>query len=90
MPAPDKMPFPFTILFVGVDNGDRQAPELSINEEFKKMVDALHMKRLDKQIKVRQIFYSKWSEVMEAIRQEEPDVLWMGCHATERGLELFR
>ena len=54
------------------------------------MVDALRMKRLDKQIKVRQIFYSKWSEVMEAIMQEEPDVLWMGCHATERGLELYR
>ena len=90
MSAPEKMEFPFTILFVGVDNGDRQAPELNINEEFKKIDTALRLTRLDKHIRIRQIFYSKWSEVMEAIMDEKPGVLQMGCHATKRGLELFR
>jgi len=89
-PAPAPMEFPFTILFVGVDNGDRQAPELNLNAEFEAINTALRMKRLDGKVRVRQIFYSNWADVMKTINDEAPDVLHLGCHGTTRGIELFR
>ena len=88
--APAAMELPFTILFVGVDNGDRQSPELNLKAEYQAIETALKLMQMDKKIRLRQIFFSNWGEVMAAIQDEKPSILHLGSHSTGKGIELFR
>jgi len=92
---PDDAPWPFTILFVGVDNGDKTDPDLNLNREFKKIEQAYREADISRVtssgVVMKQIFYSKWSDVMMEIRKVKPTILCMGCHAQKgKGFELFR
>jgi hypothetical protein len=90
LPAARPCPSPLTILFVGVDNGNRQSPELNLNAEFQKIEDAWRAQKLGAAVNIKRIFYARWPEVMEAIAREDPSVLHLGCHSTKEGLELFQ
>jgi hypothetical protein len=92
---PDPAPWPFTVLYVGVDSGGKGDPDLNLNAEFQKIEQALkeclkgssnHVR-----IKLKQTFYSDSSDLMIQIRTEMPTVVQIGSHATEKGgVELFR
>ena len=92
---PDDAPWPFTILFVGVDNGDKTDPDLNLKREFEKIEQAYREADISRVtssgVVIKQIFFSKWSDVMMEIRKVKPTILCMGCH-TQKGkdLELFR
>jgi len=93
---PGEAPWPFTILFVGVDNGKKSSPDLKLKLEFKKIEQA-YRERLAKhdtrRVVIKQLLFSQWKEVMEEICKEMPTALHLGCHAWKGkggGLELFR
>ena len=92
---PDDAPWPFTILFVGVDNGEKTDPDLNLKREFEKIEQAYGEADISKGtssgVVIKQIFFSKWSDVMMQIRKVKPTILHMGCHARKgKGFELFR
>jgi hypothetical protein len=84
-----------TVLFVGVDNGDKTDPDLQLTKEFNLIESAYKESALyhnaNDRVHIKQIFFSKFAEVIKQIRREKPTVLHLGCHATKgKGLELFR
>jgi hypothetical protein len=91
---PDDAPWPFTILFVGVDNGEKTDPDLNLKNEFEKIEQAYRESKVyhgSSRVLVKQLFFSKWSEVLIEIRKEAPTMLQFGCHSQKgKGLELFR
>ena len=92
---PHEAPWPFTILFVGVDNGDKTEPDLNLKEEFKKIEQAYRESMAyhvdTRRVVIKQLLFSQWSEVMVEICKEMPTALHIGCHAHEGGgLELFQ
>ena len=64
---PDDAPWPFTILFVGVDNGEKTDPDLNLYKEFKKIEQEYREADISRVtssgVVIKQIFYSKWSDV---------------------------
>jgi hypothetical protein len=87
--------WPFTVLFIGVGNGDKTDPDLQLTKEFNLIESAYKESALyhnaNDRVHIKQIFFSKLAEVMKQIRREKPAVLHLGCHATNgKGLELFR
>jgi len=89
--APNQAPWPFKILFVGV-NGSEHA-DLSLKEEFGKMESAFReeFNRWDDKDKpsLQQIPYSTWKDVMDQVGREYPSILHFGCHAQANGVELY-
>ncbi len=80
---------------MGVDNGEKTDPDLNLNREYKEIEKAykeakLKSVKLDS-VTLKQIFFSNLGGVMMQIKQEEPTVLHLGCHAQKgKGIELFR
>jgi len=88
---PSKSPWPFKILFIGVNSSEK--PDLNLKEEFEKMESAL-----DKQFNsivddnkplLIPIPYSTWTEVMSQVGRKYPTILHFGCHARTSGIELY-
>ena len=92
---PDDAPFPFTILFVGVDNSDKTDPDLNLKAEFEKIEQA-YRERLARDdptraVRIKRLYFTRFAEVVLEIRRESPSVVHFGCHAREKkGLELFK
>ncbi len=65
---------PFTILFVGVDNGDKIDPDLNLKREFERIEQAYGEAEVSKdgssRVLIKWLRFSKWSEVMMTIRKE--------------------
>jgi hypothetical protein len=92
---PHEAPWPLTILFVGVDNGDKSQPDLNLKLEFEKIKQAYRESKAyhvdTRRVVIKQLLFSQWSEVMVEICKEMPTALHLGCHAHKGGgLELFR
>jgi len=91
LPTPTPAPWPFNILFVGVNSSDKA--DLSLKEEFQKMESALekafNSRTHHTKPSLKPIPYSTWKEVMHAVRRDNPTNLHFGCHAQASGLELF-
>ncbi len=91
---PDDAPWPFTILFVGVDNGEKTDPDLNLKGEFEKIEQAYRESKVyhgSSRVLIKRLLFSKWSEVLIEIRKEAPTMLQFGCHAQKgKGFELFR
>jgi hypothetical protein len=92
---PDDAPWPFTILFVGVDNGEKTDPDLHLKREFERIEQAYREARVSKDgsspVLIKWLRFSKWSEVMIEIRRVAPTMLQFGGHAQKgKGFELFR
>jgi len=92
---PDEAPWPLTILFVGVDNGDKSQPDLNLKLEFEKIEQAYRESKAyhvdTRRVVIKQLLFSQWSEVMMEICKEMPTALHLGCHAHKGGgLQLFR
>ncbi len=93
---PDPAPWPFTILFAGVDNGHKDDPDLELQREFQMIESVYKQSKIyhdgsAPRVHIKQIFFSKLADVMIQIRREKPSVLHFGCHSEKStGLELFR
>jgi hypothetical protein len=91
---PDDAPWPFTILFVGVDNGDKTDPDLNLKRELEKIEQAYRKSKVchgSSRVLIKRILFSKSSELLIEIRKEAPTMLQFGCHAQKaKGFELFR
>ncbi len=91
---PDDAPWPFTILFVGVDNGEKTDPDLNLKKEFENIEQAYRESKVyhgSSRVLIKQLLFSKWNEVLIEIRKEAPTMLQFGCHSQKgKGLELFR
>jgi hypothetical protein len=91
---PDPAPWPFRILFVGVN--DDEMPDLGLKAEYDEINTALKstfgidMPPTDKP-SLKQIPYAAWSEVLLEIIDYKPTILHLGCHSqTDNGLRLYR
>ena len=83
---PHEAPWPLTILFVGVDNGDKSQPDLTLKLEFEKIEQAYRESKVyhhvdTRRVVIKQLLFSQWPEVMMEIRKEMPTALHFGCHA---------
>ena len=90
LPTPTPAPWPFNILFVGVNSSEKAY--LNLKEEFQKMESAWEKafnSRTYHRKPLNLIPYSTWKEVMHAVRRDNPTILHFGCHAQASGLELF-
>ncbi|MGB1601054.1 MAG: NB-ARC domain-containing protein, partial [Promethearchaeia archaeon] len=92
MDSPAPAPWPFKILFIGVNINEEAT--LNLKEEHKIIVSALDKNfagsAQDRPF-VKHIPYSTWSEVMEEIKREHPAGLHFGLHSDkEKGIELYR
>ena len=76
---PDPAPWPFKILFVGVNNDVK--PDLCLRDELKAIQAALdkgfNRASTDRPV-LKQIAYSEWKDVMQEIRDERPSMLHFG------------
>jgi len=75
--APNQVPWPFKILFVGVNSSEHA--DLSLKEEFEKIESAFReefnrCKHKDKP-SLKQIPYSTWKDVMDQVGREYPSIL---------------
>ena len=75
--APNQVPWPFKILFVGVNSSEHA--DLSLKEEFEKIESAFReefnrCKHKDK-LSLKQIPYSTWKDVMDQVGREYPSIL---------------
>jgi hypothetical protein len=92
---PPEAPCPLKILFVGVDN---EKFALKLNKEYEEIERAKEKACTAAQlesskppsIELKQKFYSNWSDIVKEIRDFQPTILHVGCHAKEKGLELFQ
>jgi hypothetical protein len=62
---PDDAPWPFTILFVGVDNGEKTDPDLHLQREFERIEQAYREARVSKvgssSVLIKWLRFSKWA-----------------------------
>ena len=88
---PDPAPWPFRILFVGV-NSDESA-DLCLKREFEKIDAALEAafgRNSTEKPSLKQIPYTTWNEVLQEITRYHPTVLHLGCHSNKAsGIKLF-
>jgi hypothetical protein len=88
---PDPAPWPFKILFVGV-NSDVSA-DLCLKREFEKIDTALEGtfgRNSTEKPSLKQIPYATWNEVLKEIMRYHPTVLHLGCHSNKAsGIQLF-
>jgi len=89
---PSSAPWPYTILFVGVNSDEKF--DLSLKTELQRMESAsdTHFNSRAKNDKpiLAPIPYSTWDEVMHQVGRQYPTILHFGCHAEGSGLELFK
>jgi hypothetical protein len=92
--VPDDAPWQFTILFVGVDNGEKTDPDLNLKSEFEKIQQTYRESKVyhgSSRMFIKELLFSKWNEVLIEIRKEAPTMLQFGCHTKKgKGFELFR
>ncbi len=79
---------------MGVDNGEKTDPDLNLKSEFEKIQQAYRESKVyhgSSRVLIKQLLFSKWSEVLIEIRKEAPTMLQFGCHTKKgKGFELFR
>ena len=70
--APADAPWPFTILFVGVDNA--QDPDLKLKLEFEKIEQAYRESEIARltqsRVTIKRLVFARWEDVMMEIRRE--------------------
>jgi len=86
----NKTPWPFTILFVGVNSNEKI--DINLKEEFDQMETAFDVAFSSLEIPLKPdlkpILCLKWSDVIHQLRRMYPTILHFGCHSKGNGLEL--
>ena len=61
LPRPDDTKVPFKILYVGVDNGRKDDPDLNLKEELKKIEQAFLARGKPSCVQIKCVSFCKWS-----------------------------
>jgi hypothetical protein len=78
------------VLYVGIKEDGGRVAELSVEEEFDAMEQTWNQTigMHQKCVQFIRRYFSRPADLVECIMQHRPSILHVGCHGTEKGLNL--